>query len=340
MKKSKRRKKPPGAKKKNVPESNFSKFNKSLDVQKMLKIRQAASDFKVIEEDIKTLDEIAIRELDRSDFNMTIGRLYFISWNLLTNYMNEAWVDKYVLRTKKKNLQRFNQPTDFENYKLIDRVVAFAEMFYNFQSVEGIKEKARQLLEEDVESALGELEGAQRLFAAGRKIKFMVPSGVKGKDYDVETYLSDGTLVACEMKCKFEATNLSERTIEETIKNASGQLPKDILGAVFLKIPESWVKEERFEEVISAATQRAFRHTTTASVVFFHWETWHDLESESDFKPEGARRHLAGIIDTNPKARIKHDEIQALSNPILSSYKRFYEIIGMRGVSFELSQVS
>lgn len=322
MKKNKRRKKPPGAKKREVTESNFAK--NSSHIKELIRIHHTASDFLANSETIKELDDVARKTLSNSEFDRTIGRLFFISNRLLAGYMTQEWVDKYILGEKEKTFKRFHQPVELEDYKFLARVISFAEMIYNFQFSEGIKEKTQQLTQDgDVESALAELEGTQLLFASGKKVRFIIPSNTKGNDYDTETYLNDGTPVACEMKCKFEKTSFSQKTVEETIKEASRQLPKNIPSLVFIKVPEQWTISEDFEIILSSSAQKAFERTKTVAVVVFHWEVWKPLN------PKGALQSFNYKVEANSQARIQNDELKFLIAPPRVYYKRFYEIIGI-----------
>jgi hypothetical protein len=242
----------------------------------------------------------------------------------IRGYMGDDWAIAHLTefgRKKNKSIEMFGNEQNFKETKYFQRTRTLAEMFYNFQRVEGIKEKAKLLTTEDIESALAELEGAKMLLEAGRKIRFVVPSNQKGKDYDVETYMPDGTLVACEMKCKTETTVFSDDTIAKTIKKANDQLPKDIPSTVFMKIPGEWVKKPNFAWIMSDALGKAFNHIQTTCVVYFHWELWEPISSED------VVRTVYSSYCTNPNARIKHPELELLVKSSLGHYKKFSEII-------------
>ena len=130
---------------------------------------------------------------------------------------------------KNKSIEMFGNEQNLKDAKYFQRIRTLVEMLYNFQKVEGLKEKVSEWVSKDIEAAIAEFEGAKMLLEAGRKIKFIIPSNQRRADYDIDTYLSDGTIIACEMKCKIENTIFSDNTIAKTIKKANGQLPKDFL---------------------------------------------------------------------------------------------------------------
>jgi hypothetical protein len=293
--------------------------------------RFAASNFNVTEEHIRFLYYVvqmsAIFEVKQNpeiDFDIDSLQSGLLDRELLRGYMGDDWVAAHLTQwgqKKNKPIEAFGKDRHFLEAKYAKRNRDLVEIFYNFQKVEGIREKVKLLITEDVESVLAELEAAKKLFETGRKIKFVIPSGQKGRDYDVETYLSDGTPVACEMKCKFEATDFSDRTITKAVKKANDQLPKDSLGAVFVKIPEDWTKHPNFKWVVSDGLKKAFDNIQTASIVYFYWEIWNAISLE-----DVANVSTFGFC-LNPNARFKHNELSHLVKPVPGYFKEFDEII-------------
>jgi hypothetical protein len=247
MKKQKKRKRPPGAKKKNS--LGTQSYNDKLlinTLQKLQAIWPEPRGLNVTEDVIKELDKMMRQRPTKYEIDFNIVRLWFISRQLLSTYLGDTWVNKYDWRQSVKPLGKFGKIEVFESYKYIDRLISIAEIIYNSQKVEGIEHKIQLLKSEDVESALAELEGIQLILSSNRKLKIVTPSGIKGKDYDVEVYLADGTPVACEMKCKLESTDFSEATLRKTITDGAEQLPKDMCGAMFIKLPEIWKATSSF----------------------------------------------------------------------------------------------
>lgn len=324
---SRKRKLPSGAKKKNLLQvkTNMS-FHRAI--QKLQTVWPEPRGFNVTEAAIKALDEVAVISLTKSDYDMNIGRLIFITRQLLEVYLGRDWVDKHGWGASEKPLGKFGELEDFKDAKYVDRLVTLAQTIYNLQGIEGIDHKTKLLKNEDVESALAELEGIELLFSANRKLKIIVPSGVKGADYDVEVHLPDGTPIACEMKCKFEVTEFSKNTIKNTITKGAAQLPKEKCGAIFIKLPEVWKANPSLDEQILDAIKEAFSQTRRVSVVVLHWESWERLDSG------GAVKGLSYAIHTNPNARRPHIELFQIVAPVEQIYQRFTDIIKTPKVYF------
>ena len=296
-------------------------------------VQLARADFDLTDGDLRWLDKFSIRLMrNKSGDEETILRCLFLSSRLLSSYLGEAWVTRNLWEFKKGRIEPFNfsEGRDFVGHRLLIRSLEFAEMLYNFQAVLGMRDKVNRLRTENVESGLGELQGAQMLYASGRDIAFVVPSHVKGKDYDVDVCLSDGTRVACEMKSKIETTSFSQQTVERSIEKACAQLPKDRPTAVFLKMPEHWFDQIDAEEVLSTAIANVFRQRTSVSAVFLHWETWQKYQAEGVLRKTHYEKYL------NSNAAFQHPELAELVKLPLTRYKRLTEIIDIPDFRFVL----
>ena len=70
--------------------------------------------------------------------------------------------------------------------------------------------------------------------------RFVVPSGTKGRDYDIEIIHRNGLIVCADAKCKIKSTKFSKSTIEYTLEHARKQFPKKHACMIFVKIPGPW----------------------------------------------------------------------------------------------------
>jgi hypothetical protein len=289
--------------------------------------------FDISEEDIKWLDRIVGHFANTSSGGYeSVLRLAHISGVLLDGYMGEAWRNRHVWAglvgdARGKTLGKLGSIDRFADEKHFFRVIALAEIFYNLQAAPGIREKARGLLNEDIESVLGELEGVQLLYASGRPVELVVANNVKGESYDLKTKLTDGTPVACEIKTKFEDTQFSERTVLRTLEQACKQLPTDGLNAVVMKVPEAWLDQIDVEEMLEQAATDIFRQRSTISAIFFHWHLWTEVNGRisQDFR---VTKH------TNDDARHTHPELLDLIRAPLTRYQRLYQILDIPHMSF------
>jgi hypothetical protein len=183
------------------------------------------------------------------------------------------------------------------NFKFMDRVFGLGEMLFNMQGIEGFSSRVQRLRGEDLESALGELQGVQLLMRSGIRVNFVEPSGRKGHDFDVAAIIDD-LPVACEMKTKVEvAARPSVTAIRASIEQARKQLPTDSPSVVFLKLPESWLDTVEGQSLALDGIREGMRQTRRINAVVAHWERWHKL-------PDGRAARVVMFEDLpNPNAR-------------------------------------
>ena len=79
-------------------------------------------------------------------------------------------------------------------------------------------------------------------------LRFVTPSSIKRRDYDLAIYCGDGTRICAETKCKLEETEITIRTIERSLSDAKRQLPPSAPGIIFVKYPHGWVSDPLFVE--------------------------------------------------------------------------------------------
>src|SRR5262249_8498711 len=125
----------------------------------------------------------------------------------------------------------------------IIRWLEFAEMLLNLQSVTGFETVLDELFNGKIEPAFAELEIARMLAMFDWKFNFVQPIGRTKQDYDLQIFYPDGYKVCAETKAKIEATTPRPKSILKSINHASEQLPDDKAGVIFIKVPESWIKD-------------------------------------------------------------------------------------------------
>lgn len=91
----------------------------------------------------------------------------------------------------------------------------------------------------------------------GLAIKFVYPSKIKKRSYDMSLTLSDGLRLCAETKCKCAETEITLRTIERSMSIAKGQLPEGIPGIVFVKVPRNWIDDEKFADFMYRLAERS-----------------------------------------------------------------------------------
>jgi len=230
-------------------------------------------------------------------------RLYAVALEVLINIMGRRWARDHLFSAGGHAFLRNSADAEIDRLKHHDRIVSFADLLINLQDVPGFAQRIARLRTSDLESAIGELEGAKFLFLSDTPFGFVGESGAIGRDYDVDIEIGDPR-PACEMKCKLEDTQLSESTIRGTLEGARRQLPDDRPGIVFVKIPEAWTRDPAVSAIMERALRRVFGSTGRISAVVFHWEEWHSSPSAGGirlvrFRPElnqRARWPLAELV--------------------------------------------
>jgi hypothetical protein len=169
---------------------------------------------------------------------------------------------------------RRERPDESTFFRRID----LAELLFNLQDVEGIDRVLDTLRDGTIESVVAELEAAKLLRLAGLPFRFVEPVGAKGSDFDVEIVVPGG-YINCEIKCKLEATDLSDRTIVRTLAKASSQLPKDAANVIFVRLPTPWVWEAETGSAVMSAVRRFFGRSCRVAAIVFHWAVFIPLEN-------------------------------------------------------------
>ena len=215
-----------------------------------------------------------------------------IATEVLRFFFGNAWTNENIFpmhqdvspqhRRGRKFLKTDSQDHD-EQFLHMERVTNLAEIIFNLQGIEGLKQRITIMNNHDMESALGEFECAALLSSPEFKFRFINPSGVKGQDYEGEIVSSAGRLICCEMKSKSELTVPDELTLWRTFDVARQQLPKDQPGIVLIKIPETWVRYSMISSIVNNAVEKVFRQSQRLVGVVVTWSEKHNTDEEMLF---------------------------------------------------------
>ena len=84
--------------------------------------------------------------------------------------------------------------------KKTSRMLDFAENLFNLQHVEGFDDRVTQMRSGSIEATFAEFDFGRFLYIHDIDFKFVMPSGVAGKDYDYRIrYQTPRGLRGCEM---------------------------------------------------------------------------------------------------------------------------------------------
>jgi hypothetical protein len=163
---------------------------------------------------------------------------------VLRSFMDADWVERHIVSdNRKKGFLSIDESEPDRREISFFRVMDLAEVVYNLQSVPGFDECITRMRDGDIEGTYAELDFGRMLHLNQVPFRFVVPQGATGRDYDIEIMYPDGVIASADAKCKIEGTEFSENTIKNTLNKARKQLPDDMLGIVFVKLPPSWISD-------------------------------------------------------------------------------------------------
>jgi hypothetical protein len=161
---------------------------------------------------------------------------------VLRALLSEGWFDRHVMPAGKQTvLTVASDPTERE--KSFVRIIDLAEVLYNLQDVLGFDECLSRLRDGNIEGTLGELDFGRMLYLNKVMFRFVIPQGVKKRDYDFEILYPNGVVACADAKCKIEATEFSENGIVNALHDARKQLPNEAPGIIFVKVPARWIAD-------------------------------------------------------------------------------------------------
>ena len=99
--------------------------------------------------------------------------------------------------------------------------------------------------------------------------------GRRGGRYNFEIHRTDGLQVQCEVKSRVSSSEPNSSVIANALRHAREQVPAGGCNAVFLKIPDPWLRFPDWADVIEAAVHRQFRGSTRFSSVICYVNALH-----------------------------------------------------------------
>lgn len=174
-----------------------------------------------------------------------------------------------------KECTTFGKKQDFFASKGNVRIIHLAHMLWSLKNQEGFTEFVHNKYKDDFEGTYYEVTAAHWFSKNSKSIRFVVESGVKGSDFDIEVrdFSIYGSL---NVEVKAKQTDFStEKQIINKFKKTRSQLPRDGNGVIFCKINLSQSISQ--EELIQAA-QRFLRSTNRISFIIYCWDEWNLID--------------------------------------------------------------
>ena len=186
--------------------------------------------------------------------------------------LGEEWLERHIsphARDRGVLTIRRGESEDAEIAKM--RMVELSESIFNLRRIHGISGCIERMkTAPNPEPFIAEIHIAKMLYANDWPFSFVAPRGREGYDYDFEIDCH-GHIVCADAKCKIEETPLSARTITQTLTKARKQIPANALGIFFVKFPQSWTNEPRWQETTTRGAMDFFAQGSgrIVSVVFY-----------------------------------------------------------------------
>jgi len=141
--------------------------------------------------------------------------------------------------TRPRGFMQIDYTQGPEGEKKTSRLLDFAENLFNLQYIDGFDDRVDQMRTGDIEATFAEFDFARFLYIHDINFKFVVRSGLAGKDYDFGIRYSDGRDACADAKCRLEDTEMRAETILNALRKArTNNLPLDEPGIVFVKVPQ------------------------------------------------------------------------------------------------------
>ncbi len=144
--------------------------------------------------------------------------MFMMPLYVLGHFFGDQWLERHLFG--KGFLKPPSRFVDREKQQQIGLTgYQLAEALFNLQAVEGFSGIYSRLLGGELEACVGELDAAGFLKRRGERIRFVIPKGSLGNDYDLELQ-REGRTICCEVKVKLEAETLTEKGCFNSLERA------------------------------------------------------------------------------------------------------------------------
>lgn len=186
------------------------------------------------------------------------NHVYTLAVRTLISTFGKDWAEYHVLASDERSPFFRNLDAAAGDDSLHRaRVVDLAETVINLQKVPGLRDVLKQMRAGQIEDRFAELEVGKMLALSGSEFNFVANNGNRGSSYDLRISTSMGEVCA-DVKCRIESNlTANAKSILNTLKGARTQLPKDQMGAFFLKFPQTWAPDGDIKPLIPMLEQAA-----------------------------------------------------------------------------------
>jgi len=188
--------------------------------------------------------------------------------------LGKDWTERYIISdSHKKGFFSIDESDPNLFQKSGFRVIDLGEVLYNLQNTPGFDECIEQMRNGNLEDTLAELDLGRMLYIHSVPFRYVIPQGKQGSDYDVEVIYPDGVIACADAKCKIESGEFSAESVKNTLKKGKKQLPENMPGILFVKLPQHWMERTDFAGVMRQVAKDFLRQTTRIVSVKYYVST-------------------------------------------------------------------
>lgn len=237
----------------------------------------------------------------------------FAAFQVIALTLGAEWSDRVIkpllnASQNKSDFLRRGITSPRESLQYTDRVIRLAEYLTRLVHVPNFDSKVEDLRRKDLEETFYELRVAHSLQKWKRLVKFVVPSKVKGHDFDMEAQF-DKEPLAVEVKCLTDEPEYTAKLLYNRLKKAAGQLPPQGRGVIFIMLPPAWTAVDSFMPDTTRTIESVFRNYSRVNAAFFHWEEW------KYGPPHGRNLRFASAVNPSPRVHVPNVGNLLLSAP-------------------------
>ena len=210
---------------------------------------------------------------------------YGMQWHVISHYiiditLGENWFDSHC-RLGENRLAPFAQDTSTDSgaAEFHLTVVRLAHMLFLLRRAPGYDDFTSSLMTRDFEPVFFELHAASLLFQNSCLVQFVKPTGIKGRDYDLQLSIEENP-VAVEVKSRRAGPITNRKKLKNALLEARKQLPTDIPGIICVAIASEFRTSPEFahaESEVEVALTEFLRSTKRVNRVLVFW---HRFEEE------------------------------------------------------------
>lgn len=221
--------------------------------------------------------------------------------SILMKTLGEKWADRYVSPTPGRSDSGFLKrglSSDIERLTYMDRIMMLAEFLDVLSELKNFESKVKDLRTKSLEETFFEMEVAYSLKSRGFAVEFVVPSRIKGQDYDLAVQIGEQRL-AVEVKCRTSDSRFDENSLKNPLKRAARlQLPKEGSNVIYFKIPARWTLETSFIAAADTVLNHFLKDYSRINMVVLWWEEW------SLVGPFGRTSKFRSYVNAMPKLKV------------------------------------